>query len=207
MAPQLIKSAAFTVATAFDPLLVVFSLQLPWASHTVSFISVWQFAPGALQSIVGKLGNCPLFGWLMSFHCAAVAAIKLSIVNSSSLLISPSFFFFVLCRNKNSFTLFHSRLNNSNRCGQMSNEAYSVFVIHFRFCGKERENQLFARVVGVAVYLWANKFLLGRIIFAKLFCSQWDEIISGNEVKQVSRSLKTFAAKPLTLIWLMGCQT
>lgn len=161
IAPQLIKSAAFTVATAFDPLFVVFSLQLPWASHTVSFVSVWQFAPGALQSIVGKLGNCPLFGWLMSFHCAAVAAIKLSIVNSSSLFISPSFFVFVLCRNKNSFTLFHPRLNNSNRCGQMSNEAFQFLLLStFGFVKKERRTNYLRELMVLRWMFW--RFSLGK---------------------------------------------
>lgn len=62
------------VAARDEPLFVVFSLQLPFESHTVSFVS--QFAPGALQSICGKLGNCPLLGLLLLFHCAVVTAIK-----------------------------------------------------------------------------------------------------------------------------------
>lgn len=74
--PQLVMRTTLVVAARDEPLFVVFSLQLPFESHTVSFVS--QFAPGALQSICGKLGNCPLLGLLLLllFHCAVVTAIK-----------------------------------------------------------------------------------------------------------------------------------
>lgn len=136
MMPQLIKSTAFVVATAFDPFLVVFSLQLPCESQTVSFVSLWQFAPGALQSIVGKLGKWPLFGWLMSFHCAAPRAIKQSNVNKSSLFMFK--LFLVLCTKKKK--LFHSALFTFEQLELLwTNEQWTFF--YRSFCDRRRARE------------------------------------------------------------------
>lgn len=83
MTPQLIRRTTLTVALAVDPFRDDFSLQLPRPSHTISFVS--QTVPGALQSIWGKLGSCPLFGLL--FHWAATTAINANTDNNSSLFI------------------------------------------------------------------------------------------------------------------------
>lgn len=160
MMPQLITSIAFVVATATDPFLVVFSLQLPCESQTVSFVSLWQFAPGALQSIVGKLGKLPLFGLLMSFHCAATRAIKHSNVNKSSLFMFKLFISCFMQKKFNSFTLLYSRLNNSNCCEQMSNE---IFLSKFSRRKKSaRTNYLLKSV-------WQRCFLSLEKLFSVFF--------------------------------------
>lgn len=83
MMPQLINSTLFNEADTGDPLFDVFSTQCPLPSHTTSLVI--QLAPGALQSIWGKVGN-PLLGLLL-LNCAATTAIKHNNVKNCSFTI------------------------------------------------------------------------------------------------------------------------
>lgn len=57
MTPQLRAMMTLVGVASADPFIDDVSLQLPNPSQTLSVIP--QMAPGALQSIGGKLGNCP----------------------------------------------------------------------------------------------------------------------------------------------------
>jgi hypothetical protein len=120
------SSMELTDVTSGAAFFEVFCLQLPFPSQTISL--VWQFAPGALQSIWigGKLGN---WGWL--FHWAAAAAIKQHKVNKRSLFIlnAAKLWFFPSC--------FRLRLSGLKTCTQLSARfgAAKVFLCFFVSCG------------------------------------------------------------------------
>lgn len=120
MIPQLDISKKFVVVIKDELFFVVFSLQLPWESHTISFVS--HRAPGALQSICGKLGNCPLFGLL--FHCAVTEAIKQN--NASKISLCIIFLFASFCRKF--FFLFHFVLFTFERLEKLKVSERFFFV-------------------------------------------------------------------------------
>lgn len=167
MIPQLIKSIAFVVVTAIDPFFVVFSLQLPCESQTVSFVSLWQFAPGALQSIVGKLGKLPLFGLLMSFHCAATRAIKHSNVNKSSLFMFKLLFLFYAKKPTLSLCCIHVWTTRT----AVNKWAMKFFYRSF-LRRKKSANYLLKSLLRRCFYRWKNYFLF----FVEIILGNWKRL-------------------------------
>lgn len=163
-----------------DPLFEDFSTQWPRPSHTTSFDS--QCAPGALQSIWGKLGNCgicPLLFGLLS-HCAAATAIKPNNVNNRSLFI-----FF--CRHFLS-TLFYPRLNDSN-CWTRMNVA-SVFILFF---------QTGERALNFVIVAISTKDFLG--VVAKV--SQQQGFVGGNYWGWSCTGIQCLDWRVSEIIWLI----
>lgn len=149
--PQPSSTTLVDVST-FDPLLVV--LQLPLLSHTCCVD--WQFAPGALQSMLGKLGNC----WPLLFHCAETATNKHKNATNNNL--------FILIRHwhgwkslKKLFSLsvrFYLRSFEAASRGQVSvARSFHFFCVCFR-----RFSRAFRPTRAVFLLSWASMFVLWR---------------------------------------------